>query len=119
MNLYNLSKDGEERFPSNLKTSVTYSLTDNNELRIDYEAETDKATIVNLTNHAYFNLAGGGSCLDNVLSIPSKEYTPAADDLIPTGEIAPLKGTPMDFSKPSRIGDRIEQLKPKINGYDH
>ncbi len=113
------SKDGEEGFPGNLKTSVTYTLTDKNELRLDYEAETDKATIVNLTNHAYFNLAGGGSCLDNILSIPAKEYTLAADDLIPTGEVAPLKGTLMDFSKPTRIGDRIEQLKPKINGYDH
>lgn len=113
------SKDGEEGFPGNLKTSVTYTLTDKNELRLDYEADTDIATIVNLTNHAYFNLAGGGSCVDNVLWIPSEQYTPAADDLIPSGEIAPLKGTLMDFSMPTRIGDRIEQLKPKINGYDH
>ena len=114
-----LSKDGEEGFPGNLKTSATYSLTDNNELRIDYEAETDKPTIVNLTNHAYWNLAGGGSCLDNILWIPSESYTPADDDLIPSGEILPLKGTLMDFNQPTRIGDRIEQLKPKMNGYDH
>jgi aldose 1-epimerase len=114
-----LSKDGEEGFPGNLKTSVTYTLTDKNELRLDYEADTDKPTIVNLTNHAYWNLAGGGSCLDNVLSIPAESYTPAGDDLIPTGEIKPLKGTPMDFNEPTRIGERIEQLKPKINGYDH
>lgn len=114
-----LSKDGEEGFPGNLKTSVTYTLTDNNELRIDYDAETDKPTIVNLTNHAYWNLAGGGSCLDNILWIPSASYTPAGADLIPTGEIAPLKGTPMDFNQPTRIGERIEQLKPKLNGYDH
>jgi aldose 1-epimerase len=114
-----LSKDGEEGFPGNLKTSVTYSLTDNNELRIDYEAETDKPTIVNLTNHAYWNLAGGGSCLENILWIRSKSYTPADADLIPTGEILPLKGTLMDFNQPTRIGDRIEQLKPKMNGYDH
>lgn len=114
-----LSKDGEEGFPGNLKTSVTYTLTDNNELRLDYEAETDKPTIVNLTNHAYWNLAGGGSCLDNILWISSARYTPADADLIPTGEIAPLKGTLMDFSQPTRIGDRIEQLKPKMNGYDH
>jgi aldose 1-epimerase len=114
-----LSKDGEEGFPGNLKTSVTYSLTDNNELRIDYEAGTDKPTIVNLTNHAYWNLAGGGSCLDNLLWIPSETYTPTDADLIPTGEIAPLKGTAMDFNQPTRIGSRIEQLKPKLNGYDH
>ena len=114
-----LSKDGEEGFPGNLKTTVIYSLTDNNELRIDYQAETDKATIVNLTNHAYWNLAGGGSCLDNVLWIPSENYTAADADLIATGEILPLKGTLMDFKKPARIGDRIEQLKPKMNGYDH
>ena len=114
-----LSKDGEEGFPGNLKTSVIYSLTDNNEFRIDYEAETDKPTIANLTNHAYWNLAGGGSCLDNILWIPSESYTPADADLIPTGEILPLKGTLMDFSQPTRIGDRIEQLKPRMNGYDH
>lgn len=114
-----VSKDGEEGFPGNLKTSVTYTLTDNNEWRIDYEAETDRPTIVNLTNHAYWNLAGGGSCLDNILWIPSKSYTPADVDLIPTGEIAPLKGTLMDFNQPTRIGERIEQLKPKMNGYDH
>ena len=114
-----LSKDGEEGFPGNLKTSVTYTLTDNNELRLDYEAESDKATIVNLTNHAYWNLAGGGSCLDNVLWIPASSYTPTDAELIPTGEVLPLKGTPMDFSEPTRIGARIEQLKPKLNGYDH
>ena len=114
-----LSKDGEEGFPGNLKTSVTYSLTDNNEFRIDYEAATDKPTIANLTNHAYWNLAGGGSCLDNVLWIPSESYTVADADLIPTGEILPLKGTFMDFNQPTRIGERIGQLKPKMNGYDH
>lgn len=114
-----LSKDGEEGFPGNLKTSVIYTLTDKNELRLDYEAETDKPTIVNLTNHAYFNLGGGGSCLDNILWIPSKSYTPSDSDLIPTGEILPLQGTLMDFQKPTRIGDRIEQLKPRMNGYDH
>jgi aldose 1-epimerase len=114
-----LSKDGEEGFPGNLKTSVIYSLTDKNELRIDYEAETDKPTIANLTNHAYWNLAGGGSCLDNILWIPSESYTPADAELIPTGAILPLKGTLMNFNQPRRIGERIEQLKPKMNGYDH
>jgi aldose 1-epimerase len=114
-----LSKDGEEGFPGNLKTSVTYTLTDKNELRMDYEAETDKPTIANLSNHAYWNLAGGGSCLDNILWIPSESYTPTGDDLIPTGEVLPLKGTPMDFNQPTRIGDRIQQLRPKMSGYDH
>ena len=114
-----LSKDGEEGFPGNLKTSVTYTLTDNNELRVEYEAETDKPTIANLTNHAYWNLAGGGSCLDNVLWIPSARYTGFDAELIPTGEILPLAGTLMDFNQPTRIGERIQQLKPKLNGYDH
>src|SRR6185503_3788190 len=76
-------------------------------------------TIANLTNHAYWNLAGGGSCLENILWIPSETYTPADADLIPTGEIRALKGTFMDFSQPTRSGDRIEQLKPKMSGYDH
>ncbi|MBC8003330.1 MAG: galactose mutarotase [Opitutaceae bacterium] len=114
-----LSKDGEEGFPGNLKTSVIYTLTDNNELRLDYEAETDKPTIANLTNHAYWNLAGGGSCLENILWIPSENYTGFDADLIATGEILPLKGTLMDFNQPTSIGDRIQQLKPKMNGYDH
>ncbi len=114
-----VSKDGEEGFPGTLKTSVTYTLTANNELRIDYKAETDKPTIVNLTNHAYWNLSGGGSCLDNILEIPSESYTPTDDELIPTGEILPLEGTPMDFRKATRIGERFDQLPPKLGGYDH
>jgi len=117
--LFYLSKDGEEGFPGNLKTTVTYTLTDNNELRIVYEAETDKPTIVNLTSHAYWNLAGGGSCLDNILWIASQSYTPTDADLIPTGEIFSLKGTPMDFSAPTRIRDHILQLPPQMTGYDH
>ncbi len=114
-----LSKDGEEGFPGNLKTSVTYSLTDNNELRIDYAAETDKPTLANLTNHAYFNLAGSGTALDHALWIPAERYTVNDAELIPTGEIRSLDGTPMDFRQPTRIGDRIDQLKPALNGYDH
>lgn len=114
-----VSKDGEEGFPGTLKTSVTYVLTDANELRIDYFASTDKPTIANLTNHAYFNLAGGGSVLDHVLQIPAESYTPTDADLIPTGEIRSVEGTPLDFRKPTRIGERIDQLKPKPGGYDH
>ena len=114
-----LSKDGEQGFPGNLQVSVTYSLTDNNELRLDYAAETDKPTIANLSNHAYWNLAGGGNCMDNVLFIPAESYTPTDADMIPTGEILPVKGTPMDFREPATIGDRIPQLPAKLNGYDH
>jgi aldose 1-epimerase len=114
-----LSVDGEEGYPGNLRTTVTYTLTDDNELRVDYEAETDKATIVNLTNHAYFNLSGGGSCVDNILTIPAKRYTPSDNELIPTGEILPVEGTPVDFRKPTRVGERFSQLRKGLNGYDH
>jgi aldose 1-epimerase len=114
-----LSKDGEAGYPGNLLTKVSYTLTGKNELQIDYHATTDRATVVNLTNHAYFNLSGGGIALDHVLEIPAVSYTPGGEDSIPTGEILPLAGTPMDFSKPIRLGARIEELKPAMNGYDH
>ena len=113
------SKDGEEGYPGNLTTTVTYTLTDDNELQVQYEATTDKATPVNLTNHAYFNLAGYGEILDHELWLASDQYTPANEELIPTGEFATVRGTPLDFTKAQSIGARFKQLPPRLNGYDH
>jgi aldose 1-epimerase len=114
-----LSKDGEEGYPGNLTVAVTYTLTDANELRLDYAAKTDQATVVNLTQHAYFNLAGHGDVLGHELWLAAQRYTPTDAELIPTGQLAPVQGTPLDFTAPTPIGARLAQLKPRPGGYDH
>lgn len=119
-----LSKDGEEGYPGNLDITMTYSLSDSNQFRIDYKATTDKATVINLTHHSFFNLkgAGNGNVLDHVVTINASRFTPVDGGLIPTGQLAPVKGTPMDFTAPTPIGQRVdtdfEQLKLG-KGYDH
>ncbi len=105
--LRRVSPDGEEGFPGTLTATVTYTLTPDNTLRLDYEVTTDKPTVHNLTNHSYFNLAGEGSGTieDHVLQLRASQFTPATDEQIPTGEIAAVEGTPFDFLKPKRVGD--------------
>jgi aldose 1-epimerase len=119
-----LSPDGEEGFPGNLNVIVKFTVTDNNELRFDYLATTDKHTVLNLTNHTYFNLGGqgNGDILGTELTLHASRFTPVDANLIPTGELAPVKGTPFDFTTAHKIGERIgeqhEQLKLG-RGYDH
>jgi len=119
-----LSKDGEEGYPGNLSVTVLYSLSDGNELRLDYTATTDKDTVLNLTNHSYFNLAGEGmgDILGHELTLYASRFTPIAKDLIPTGELRSVAGTPFDFRRPVAIGDRIDADDEQIRfggGYDH
>ena len=119
-----LSKDGEENFPGNLSVKVIYALTDENELKIEYSATTDKETVVNLTNHAYFNLAGAGNgdILQHQVMLRADKFTPVSESLIPTGELRSVQGTPMDFRTPTAVGARIDQDDQQLKygrGYDH
>ena len=124
LNLHYLSPDGQEGYPGNLSLTVTYWLNRDNELVIDYQATTDKPTIVNPTHHSYFNFAGPGETpiLDHQMQIFADNFTPTDAGLIPTGEMAPVKGTPMDFRQPTAIGARIDadyQPLKFAGGYDH
>ena len=113
--------DGEEGYPGNMDVRVTMTLTDKNELRLEYEATTDADTPVNLTNHSYFNLAGdgNGNVLGHEVEFQADRYTPTDKTLIPTGALAPVEGTPFDFRKPHTIGERIQELAEFPGGYDH
>ena len=121
LKLHYLSKDGEEGYPGYLDVTVTYTLTDDNELKIDYIAATDQPTPVNLTQHSYFNLAGAGhgNILDHVMQINASRYTVVDSSLIPTGELRDVAGTPMDFRTPTAIGKRIKAVGGHPVGYDH
>lgn len=122
LHLRYLSRDGEEAYPGNLEATVTYTLTPDRELRLDYTAVTDRTTIVNLTNHSYFNLTGTGTILDHTLQLNADAFTPIGADLIPTGEIRNVSGTPMDFREPVAIGKRVDEPDEQLGyagGYDH
>lgn len=116
------SKDGEEGYPGNLKVTAIYTLTEDNGLRVDFTASTDTDTVVNLTQHSYFNLAGKGDILNHVVQLNADKFTPVDANLIPTGELRPVKGTPFDFTSPTVVGARIENDDEQLKlgkGYDH
>jgi aldose 1-epimerase len=113
------SADGDEGYPGTLLVTVLYRLTNSNELQLEYTARTDKPTPVNLTNHSYFNLGGGSDVLGQVLELNAESYTPVDATLIPTGEIRPVKGTPLDFTHPVAIGAHIAEMAGNPGGYDH
>ena len=122
LHLTYFSQDGEENYPGNLSVKVDYVVNDHNEMEIRYSATTDKDTIINLTNHSYFNLAGQGSILDHELLINADAFTPVSEELIPTGEIRKVEGTPMDFRTTRKIGARIKESYDQLTftgGYDH
>ncbi|HTV41213.1 MAG TPA: aldose epimerase family protein [Candidatus Sulfotelmatobacter sp.] len=117
-----LSKDGEEGYPGNLSVTATYTVTEENALKLDFKATTDQDTICNLTHHSYFNFRGGGDVLDYLVQIDSEQFTPIKSDMIPTGDLQPTAGTPLDFRRPTRIGARINSDYEQIQfarGYDH
>jgi aldose 1-epimerase len=118
-----VSKDGEEGFPGNLTVHATYTLREDNALQLKFEATTDKDTVVNLTHHSYFNLAGKGDVLGHVVQINADKFTPVDSTLIPTGELRPVAGTPVDFRAPTVIGTHIDETNNEQikfgNGYDH
>jgi len=121
LHLTYFSKDGEEGYPGNVRTEVDYTLLDN-ELRVDYRAATDRDTLVNLTNHSYFNLRGDGAILDHQLVLNADSFTPVSKDLIPSGDIRSVEGTPMDFRKGKAIGVQIRDAYDQLGftgGYDH
>lgn len=117
-----LSPAGEEGYPGNLQVRVSYTLTAGNELRLDYNAITDENTVLNLTNHSYFNLAGTGTIYDHVLFLPAERFLPVDEELIPSGEERNVHGTPFDFTRPQSIGSSISRNDPQLQltgGYDH
>jgi aldose 1-epimerase len=120
--LNHLSRDGDEGYPGSLNVKVVYSLNEDNILKIEYTATTDRDTFVNLSNHTYFNLAGSGDILGHEVRIDADKFTPVDSGLIPTGELKPVKGTPFDFTKAMAVGARIDQNDPQLRigkGYDH